>query len=218
MKTNCECKSEVRAGSFQGVNFRICLKCRYLQWEPHEGLTFIRPEFVYKFQLRPDVEQFQLVELMTWLEGALQAFQKLNLAIDYEWLGLEDIGDFDSDWASDLIEDFVEFGEVALKIVSNISIWEMELPEEEREGFVDPLVVSKLASYTTDQLLVETLREMWFEMGDYMQKAQAHGLMEFLSAHEIRGPQLVISLQEFDLVNPLPVSWDQATVGPEIER
>lgn len=56
MKTHCDCSQNVRAGSFQGVNFRICTKCQYLQWEEHEGLTFIRPEFEFLFEL-PDTKK-----------------------------------------------------------------------------------------------------------------------------------------------------------------
>lgn len=220
MKTNCDCSQNVRAGSFQGVNFRICTKCQYLQWEEREGLTFIRPEFEFLFELPDTQETFELIELFTWLEGALAAFQGgvLNLGIDYEGLGLLGIGDFHTDEVTDLVEDYQQDRAVLLTIVSNVSTWQLEASEAELEGALPHLVASKLDSYTTQEILAETLGDMWYEMGDYMLGEQAKRLQAFLSTQETPGWKVDVSLNGFDLVNPLPLPWDQAAVEPVISR
>lgn len=160
------------------------------------------------------------MELFTWLESALLAFQGrgLNLVVDYERLGLADIEDFGTDQISDLVEDYRQDRAVMVTIVSNVSSWQLQVFEQELEESLPHLVSSQLDVYPTNEILIEALREMWFEMGDYMVREQANALQAFLASQQTPCWQIEVSLNGFDLVNPLPLPWDQAAVDPEIDR
>jgi len=45
MEKSCTCTESVREGSVQGINFRLCTNCSYLQWEPYGPLSFVKPTF-----------------------------------------------------------------------------------------------------------------------------------------------------------------------------
>jgi len=222
MDKNCRCGIEVRSGSLGGVNFSICTECRYLIWEPFEEATFVRPVYDLEFEISNLNEATSRDSFLSWIDSGLQKFGADHV-IDREWFvdyyGFDEIEELDIQLAKFCEEYLNGDTEFTVRIVEQITRWDLPRAREESDELEHDIVESKeLGQYSTRELLGGAIKDIWREMGEYLQQDRAFRLRDAFAELEFDGTSVVVKNVSWDLENTLGTLLDNPEVSLEIER
>lgn len=207
LENHCSCNEQVRRGSLQGVNFRICTACPYLQWESVDGLSFIRSTFDLELSDFPSSclglsvsDLSSAVETHLGLLGGVNS----NVRIESQHLDL-----------TYRVESFSD--EVMIPLLDDFTVWDIRAAESEEEEELYPLVASKLAEYSSETIILETLEDMFTEMNDYMQREIFLTLNHHFSSFSFNGMQISARITGMNLESPIS-SANGLVIEQEIDR
>lgn len=218
MEKDCGCGGHVRSGSLGEVNFLICIECRYLKWEPFQGLTFVSPVYEFEFDISNLKGKISLENFLALIDRGLLQFGN-DYAIDRDWFvdyyGFDDLEDLDIELEEFCVDYLSSDTEFVVRVVQQMTRWDLPGAAEEVEGLDNDIVEAKdLGQYSTQELLSGAIENLWREMGEYVQKDRAYRLRDTLAELDIDGTSVVVK----------NVSWDlESTIGsllnnPEIQR
>jgi hypothetical protein len=120
----------------------------------------------------------------------------------------------------DIIESIIEsilYDAVSIPLLDDITIWDIRAAESEEEEELYPLIASKLAAYSTETIILETLDDMFTEMNDYMQREKFLTLNHHFSSFSFNGMQISARLTGMNLESPIS-SANGLAIEHEIDR
>ena len=106
---------------------------------------------------------------------------------------------------------------ITIPLFSDITVWDIQAAEDEEQEEYMELVAERLHDYTTEEILLATLEDMFREMNDYMQRDTFYELKRHFSSFSVSGNPIGFSGSEMYLVHPLMLSGG-IVVEPVIER
>ena len=204
LKSRCNCTEPVRLGSLQGINFQICTTCSYLQWESVNELSFIRSTFDLELSdFSASCVGLSVAELCSAVETHLGLLSGMssNVRIEPQHLDLT--------YRIESVSD-----EVLIPLLDDFTVWDIRAAESEEEEELYPLLAAKLAEYSTETIIIETLEDMFTEMNDYMQKDEFLKLNHHFSSFSFKGVPVSARITGMNLESPIS-SANGLVIEPE---
>lgn len=222
MEKDCSCGPAVRSGSLGEVNFLICNECRYLKWEPFQGLTFVSPVFEFGFQISNLNGATSLDNFLSWIKRVLLRFGR-DYEIDLEWFidcyGFDGWDELDIELEKFSADYLFGDEELVVRVLERMTRWDLPGVAEDVDGFENDIVQAQdLGRHSTQELLKGAIEDMWRELGDYMQKDLAHRLRDAFSEMDFDGTPVVVRIVSWDLEDTMGSLLDVPQVSPEIKR
>jgi hypothetical protein len=178
-----------------------------LQWESVNELSFIISTFDLELSDFPtSCVGVSVAELCSAVETHLGLLSGMssNVRIEPQHLDLTHSIDSVSD-------------EALIPLLDDFTVWNIRAAESEEEEELYPLVAAKLAEYSTETIILETLEDMFTEMNDYMQKDEFLKLNHHFSSFSFNGVPVSARITHRNLETS--ISWANGLViEPEIDR
>ena len=207
MKASCNCVDNVRTGSFEEIPFRICLNCQFLEWDNAGGFSFIQPRYTLQLTLpRSATDEMSILEFLAWLDALLKEkpiYPRSQFLVDYEYLDFYRM-DEELSW-DDMMSGQSAIPVLSLQLTQAVTWWGLMVQPKLEDG--DDLetltsnghfIESRLADYSTDELLHGTLLDMRDHYGEYLLKDIGNRVADALSTFNIGGESISAILKEYD--------------------
>lgn len=190
----CDCPESKRYGKIETVSYAICTLCERIFWSATDSKDLIASEIslTLEFDEPADLGSAEIatrLELLSWLDALLAKADFVQGTVAVDW------SIFDDEELQEQIKD-----QEIVYLSQKLSDWRLEIIEDGEEAHEGQILRSDLAIAPIEELLKVAMKNLWDEMGEYLQKENARSLADYISEKDFLNLKVTCSVEYLNLI------------------